>query len=724
VRFKLFSNTKINQKLLFILVVSIFLIISVMLFNKPASAAYDGGNIIDNAVFLDSSTMSKEGIQEFLVEQGGAIAGRTFTMDCVTAGAQANLAYIALGAPCGQTTPASHIIYYSSQVYGVNPRVILATMQKEQSLITATNPTNRQYVQAMGYGCPTTGSCDDTSNFFWQVDNGTWVLRFHYERARGNFSWWYTSTTWTCGTEKNFYKPNLYPNQNVDFYDEDGVKYRTHFIENAATSSFYCYTPHAYNNPQGLYGRAPYGTTGRYYSGSYNFVYWFEIWFDTTKTPSFKASYSTQSPSFSLNAGETKKVQMSFRNTGTAFWKDDVSKFPGYSPVRLATSKVINRNSDFRASNWINGSRPSGTFSKVLKADGSESLDGHTVNPGEIGRFEFNLTIPNDTKPGLYREYFQPILEGSTSWDLGTLVWIEINVLPTTYKAEYVSQSPYPKIVTSTKSTGFFKYKNAGTGTWYKNTSAPERVAYVSLASTSPINKPSIFSSTNWSSKSRPADSFKKVYDSNGNIATDQTKVSPGQIAEFEFDLTANINVPNGQYREYFQPILEGSSNWNMQGLTYLNIDVQKPRFEASYVSQSPYPSIRKGEAGLVNFKFRNTGNMFWKDDSSTFPGYFPTRLATTNPINRISAIKHTGLWTSANRPNGEFTRVFESDGSTPAQDQNTVYPGQIVQYDFYFYVPLSVATGTYREWFQPVLEGAPNWELGVKTFLDVTVTN
>jgi len=264
----------------FLLLFTLFIICSNP---KQASAAYDGGRLIDDNVFLNAGSMSSQGIQNFLVARGGAIANKTFVMDCSIAGAQANNAYVALGAPCGQTVLASSIIYYTSQVYGVNPKVIISTMQKEQSLITATNPTDRQYVQAMGYGCPTTGSCDDASNFFWQVDNGTWVLRFHFERARGNMNWWYTSTTWTCGTEKDFYKPNLYPNQNVNFYDEDGVMYRTHFIRNAATSAFYCYTPHAYNNPQGLYGRSPYGTTGRYYSGSYNFVYFYELWFGSTQ---------------------------------------------------------------------------------------------------------------------------------------------------------------------------------------------------------------------------------------------------------------------------------------------------------------------------------------------------------------------------------------------------------------------------------------------------------
>src|SRR5690606_2485808 len=98
------------------------------------------------------------------------------------------------------------------------------------------------------------GSCNDSSNFSYQVDSGTWVLRFHYERARGNMTWWRTDTSWTCGTEKNFYKPHLYPNSNTRFYDGNGVHYRTYNLHNAATSSFYCYTPHAYNNPQGLFG--------------------------------------------------------------------------------------------------------------------------------------------------------------------------------------------------------------------------------------------------------------------------------------------------------------------------------------------------------------------------------------------------------------------------------------------------------------------------------------
>src|SRR5690606_18128328 len=136
--------------------------------------------------------------------------------------------------------------------------------------------------QAMSYGCPTTGSCSDSSNFSYQIDSGTWVLRYHYERANGNNTWWNTSSGWTCGTAKNFYKPSLYPKKKVTFYDGNGVAYRTYTLSNPATSAFYCYTPHAYNNPKGLYGLPKFGTKGQYYTGSYNFVKFFETWFGST----------------------------------------------------------------------------------------------------------------------------------------------------------------------------------------------------------------------------------------------------------------------------------------------------------------------------------------------------------------------------------------------------------------------------------------------------------
>lgn len=271
----------VSKKLFLGIGIMIAAAVLAILFAKPVSA-YSGGRLIDDAVFRDSSTMSAAQIQSFLESKNSGLKNKAYTIQCYGADSKERELYTQAGATCGKKVRPSTIIYYAAKIYGVNPRVILATMQKEQSLITTTNPTKWQLSQAMGYGCPTTGSCESESNFSYQIDSGTWVLRYHYERANKNNNWWRPSDSWTCGTKKNFYTPNLYPKQNVTFKDGNGVSYRTHYLENAATSSFYCYTPHAYNNPKGLYGLPKYGTKGQYYTGSYNFVKSFEKWFGPT----------------------------------------------------------------------------------------------------------------------------------------------------------------------------------------------------------------------------------------------------------------------------------------------------------------------------------------------------------------------------------------------------------------------------------------------------------
>lgn len=273
------SSFLVSLLLIFMLSFSL----SQLLATQKTYAAYDGGRIIDNGVFLNAKSMSASDIQGFLASKSSGLKNMQFTLSCYGSDSKERQLYTAAGATCDTPIPASHIIYYAAQIYGVNPKVILATMQKEQSLTTAPNPTSWQLNQAMGYACPTSGACGGNSTFPYQIDSGTWALRYHFERARGNMTWWSTSSSWTCGTEKNLYKPSLYPGQNVRFYDTNGTHYATIFIQNAATSSMYCYTPHAYNNPQGLYGRTPYGTTGLYYSGSYNFVYFYELWFGSTQ---------------------------------------------------------------------------------------------------------------------------------------------------------------------------------------------------------------------------------------------------------------------------------------------------------------------------------------------------------------------------------------------------------------------------------------------------------
>lgn len=548
-----------------------------LLYSPRISAAHEAGRIISDSAFLDSKSMSINDIQSFLSSKGSGLKDMSFTLSCYSSNSQERQWYTAAGATCDTNIPASQIIYYAAQIYGVSPKVILATMQKEQSLATATNPTTWQLTQAMGYACPTSGSCSTASSFSYQIDSGTWALRYHYERARGNMSWWYTSTSWVCGSAKSLYSPSLYPERDVKFYDTDGVHYATVYIQNAATSSLYCYTPHTYNNPSGLYGRPAYGTTGRYYSGSYNFVYFYELWFGSTSGQSFSATYRRQSQYQIINTGSTVEMYFDFENTGTAFWKDQSSAFPGYPPVKLATTNTINRVSNFASSSWPASNRPTVEFNKVFEKDGiTLAPDQHTVLPGQIARFAFDVTATNVVGPGVHREFFQPILEGSPGWAMGNWVYQDIGVSYPNYKASYHSQSGYPSINRGSTGYAFFRMKNTGNEPWYDQLTTWPAKNPIRLATTSPINRNSRFES-GWPFASRPVVRFYKVLEADGiTLASNQHVVGVGQIAEFVFNLSVPNGTSPGVYREEFEVIAEGAPgfSWSIGPTLWMQITV------------------------------------------------------------------------------------------------------------------------------------------------------
>jgi hypothetical protein len=58
----------------------------------------------------------------------------------------------------GVTKSAAEIIADASVLFNVSPKVILATLQKEQSLLSTKSPKQSQYNGAMGAGMPDSGS--------------------------------------------------------------------------------------------------------------------------------------------------------------------------------------------------------------------------------------------------------------------------------------------------------------------------------------------------------------------------------------------------------------------------------------------------------------------------------------------------------------------------------------------------------------------------------------
>ena len=554
---------------------------------RRVHAAYDGGNLIADSVFLNSISMSSSDIQNFLAAKNSGLAGRNFLLNCYGPTSQERQWYSSVGAPCDKEVPASQIIYYSAQVYGINPKVILATLQKEQSLITATNPIDWQINQAMGYACPTGGECNTASSFFYQIDNGTWALRYHYERARGNMSWWTTSSSWTCGSAKALYKPNLYPSQNVDFYDEDGILYRTLYISNAATSSLYCYTPHTYNNPQGLYGRQPYGTVGRYYSGSYNFVYWFEAWFGTTQG----VPYAWNIESFTYSGGDNILAQnqpetmtLRARNIGTVPWYNH-----GNNPIRLGT--------------WENADR----YSQLFRSNRLATLQENVVLPGQVGTFIFTTT---PTELGTFKESLNLVAENSQ--------WAEWPGFRPTISVTSGYQWQVQDVIYE-KGTGVMdpgtsqlitvKAKNTGTATWSKTSGPPVR-----LGTWLPDRKSSV--GQGWISDTRA-------------VTMNESSVAPGQVAGFQF----YVQMPgSGQHYEQMNLVAEGQTWMNNTGLT-LYLFGNNYSWTIDNISYSSGTGVMQvGTTQTITVKAKNTGTATWSKTSGP-----PVRLGTWLPDRKSS---------------------------------------------------------------------------------------
>lgn len=570
----------------FSLIIGTFSILSLVLAQKTyalSGGEFQAGRIIDDSVFFNPNSMSEGQIQEFLnakvpvCDTNGTkpYAGTTRAAYGTSKGAPPP--YICLkdysqmttmknpedmlcnGHTAGQKT-AARIIKEVADSCGVSPKVLLVLLQKEQSLVTDDWPWPIQYRSATGYGCPDTAPCDTQYyGFFNQVYNAARIYKYYAKYP-------------------NSFNHLAGRNNNILYHPNSGCGRSTIYIQNQATAGLYNYTPYqpnatALNN---LYGT---GDSCSSY-GNRNFWRMFNDWFGTTTGPDFYAQYHSQSPYPVINSGASRTVYFQFKNIGRAFWKDDASKFPGYLPVRMATTFPINRWSAFRASNWHSPSRSTGFFSKVYESDGATlASDQHTVQPGQIARFEFTFYASPDIPGGVYREYFQPIVDGAPNpyWDMGAWAYLDVGVHKPTYRASFHSQSPYPTIVKGSSANVFIRFKNTGPDPWLDDSDLTPGKQPIHLATSWPINRKSDFRSFSWPFASRPNLKFSKVYENDGiTLASAQHTVQPGQIAEFSFDLTVPADTPSGFYKEYFEPIVEGAPgySWNMGITAWLGVTV------------------------------------------------------------------------------------------------------------------------------------------------------
>lgn len=240
----------------------------------PARAAdlsqFDPGNIISDSVFFYTGSMSQAQIQSFLEGKETSCAPSATCVKNYYTVTKSVAADPMCGAyPGGYSERASAIIYKVAQACGINPQVLLVTMQKEQGLITSVWPSDWAYAHAMGADCPDTTGCNSISaGFFAQVYKSAWQLK-RYANPSGTsnyFTWYAPGHTWNI-----LYNPNT----------ACGTK--AVYVKNQATADLYYYTPYT---PNAAALAAGYGTGDSCSAyGNRNFYNYFVDWFGSTQIP-------------------------------------------------------------------------------------------------------------------------------------------------------------------------------------------------------------------------------------------------------------------------------------------------------------------------------------------------------------------------------------------------------------------------------------------------------
>lgn len=265
-----------------ILVLSIFTL-PVLFLGHVKADGFIQNRIIDDAVFNNVGTMNAQQIDAFLNQFSGSCISvkNGFTTPDPTGYSPST------GYTFGSNVSAGQAIYDASQAYGLNPQVLIATLQKEQALATGgagcysntPNPSNSFSCDLYGNGatynctsaCPHSGGCiniafglgcpyncdANTEGFSPQLIRAAWRLRFNEQRSEGNINWavikgnwnnsddpqscyWgrMTQGTWqTCPNGSSTYYDGWYTIDNTSIH-----------MDNGATASLYNWTPHLSGN--------------------------------------------------------------------------------------------------------------------------------------------------------------------------------------------------------------------------------------------------------------------------------------------------------------------------------------------------------------------------------------------------------------------------------------------------------------------------------------------
>lgn len=196
-----------------------------------SAADWDAGYIISDENFYNGSAMSEAEIQRFLETTVGTCQNSNclavYREDTPTRTWSFGTCSTYAGA-AGES--AARIIFKVQQACNLSAKVILVTLQKEQSLLTNRAPSDGIMRKAMGYGCPDTAACDSTYYGF-----------FNQLFAAGR------QLTWYGNPAGSFTSIRVGQVNAIQYHPNAGCGTKDVLVRNRATAALYYYTPYTPN---------------------------------------------------------------------------------------------------------------------------------------------------------------------------------------------------------------------------------------------------------------------------------------------------------------------------------------------------------------------------------------------------------------------------------------------------------------------------------------------
>jgi hypothetical protein len=407
----------------------------------PAAAiTMDQNNLIDDSVFDDTTTMDAAAIDAFL---------NTFPNSCISPNsgfqAQDPTGYSPSGGfTYGNYVSAGQVISDAAQAYGINPQVLLTTLQKEQSLVAGSGSSfcedgdMNKYAAAVGYGCPDGGTVYSYSGislykrngnvvssvsstcvnsaakagFSEQVIRAAWLLKFGEQRSEGNVSWSVIKGNWnnsddppTCYagpmTQGAFQRCQGGPTVYYDGYTT--IDSTSVHMDSGATAALYWYTPHFSGNQ----------------SFDNIFSNWFGSLFGDAIGPAVYRMYNPKTHDHFFTAKENERASakaLGYNDDASAVFKTAQTQLPGTVPIyNLHNGRLID--------NWL---LPDGIDFYWAVIDGGYANNGiafyaYPANPNPTSN---SPLCPSGSTPvyqmwqGGYTDHFYSINGSDHYWGL------------------------------------------------------------------------------------------------------------------------------------------------------------------------------------------------------------------------------------------------------------------------------------------------------------------